>query len=192
MFQNVWKAKVAPASILSESRWPRNQFKDSVIMIGLPQHIAIGFLRFVNADQAVFEFFDPAGPTGDREGVRELRWAQNALLASIKRIHRKWVETDLPRRIGLPVEFHQCHRKVNFQYDIDDVMCQTWIWYWVYFRIIHEVINEITCSYLVPDYLLDVTENNCDPCAHLSRGKQKSQTCSPVQLLALRFIHYWL
>lgn len=122
--KNVWKTKVAPASILSESRWPRNQFKDSVIMIGLPQHIAIGFLRFVGEDQAVFEFFDPAGPTGDREGVRELR---------------KWVEQDLPRRIGKPVEFHQCHRKVNFQHDIDDVMCQTWIWYWVYFRVIHEM-----------------------------------------------------
>lgn len=93
-------------------------------MIGLPQHIAIGFLRFVGEDQAVFEFFDPAGPTGDREGVRELR---------------KWVEQDLPRRIGKPVEFHQCHRKVNFQHDIDDVMCQTWIWYWVYFRVIHEM-----------------------------------------------------
>ena len=130
---------MAPASILSESRWPRNQFKDSVIMIGLPQHIAIGFLRFINEEQAVFEFFDPAGPTGDREGVRELRYLFNYRFLS-KFTFRKWVEHDLPRRIGKPVEFHQCHRKVNFQHDIDDVMCQTWIWYWVYFRIIHEVI----------------------------------------------------
>ena len=31
------------------------------------------------------------------------------------------------------------HRKVNFQHDLDDVMCQTWIWYWVYFRVIRKM-----------------------------------------------------
>lgn len=89
-------------------------------MIGLPQHIAIGYLRVSN-DMAMFEFFDPAGPTGDREGVKELK---------------KWAEKKLPKRIGKPVQFHQVHRRVNFQYDVDDVMCQTWIWYWVYFRVV--------------------------------------------------------
>ena len=89
-------------------------------MIGLPQHIAIGYLRISN-DCAMFEFFDPAGPTGDREGVKELK---------------KWAEKKLPKRIGRPVQFHQVHRRVNFQHDVDDVMCQTWIWYWVYFRVV--------------------------------------------------------
>ena len=89
-------------------------------MIGLPQHIAIGYLR-ISHDCAMFEFFDPAGPTGDREGVKELK---------------KWAEKKLPKRIGRPVQFHQVHRRVNFQHDVDDVMCQTWIWYWVYFRVV--------------------------------------------------------
>merc|ERR1712212_1398262 len=117
---NEWHAKVAPASILSASRWSKCRFKNSVVMIGLPQHIAIGYLRISN-DCAMFEFFDPAGPTGDREGVKELK---------------KWAEKKLPKRINRPVQFHQVHRRVNFQHDIDDVMCQTWIWYWVYFRVV--------------------------------------------------------
>jgi len=117
---NEWHAKVAPASILSASRWNKCKFKNSVVMIGLPQHIAIGYLRISN-DCAMFEFFDPAGPTGDREGVKELK---------------KWAEKKLPKRIGRPVQFHQVHRRVNFQHDVDDVMCQTWIWYWVYFRVV--------------------------------------------------------
>jgi len=115
-----WHAKVAPASILSASRWSKCRYRNSVVMIGLPQHIAIGYLRVSN-DMAMFEFFDPAGPTGDREGVKELK---------------KWAEKKLPKRIGKPVQFHQVHRRVNFQYDVDDVMCQTWIWYWVYFRVV--------------------------------------------------------
>lgn len=60
-------------------------------MIGLPQHIAIGYLR-QSEDMAIFEFFDPAGPTGDRDGVRELR---------------KWCEHKLPKQIRRTVEFHQ-------------------------------------------------------------------------------------
>jgi len=115
-----WHAKVAPASILSASRWTKCRYRNSVVMIGLPQHIAIGYLRVSN-DMAMLEFFDPAGPTGDREGVKELK---------------KWAEKKLPKRIGKPVQFHQVHRRVNFQYDVDDVMCQTWIWYWVYFRVV--------------------------------------------------------
>ena len=111
---------MAPASILSASRWSKCRYRNSVVMIGLPQHIAIGYLRVSN-DMAMFEFFDPAGPTGDREGVKELK---------------KWAEKKLPKRIGKPVQFHQVHRRVNFQYDVDDVMCQTWIWYWVYFRVV--------------------------------------------------------
>merc|ERR1719419_27465 len=118
-----WIDKIAPASILHKSRRPKNKFQDSVIMIGLPQHIAIGYLR-QSEDMAIFEFFDPAGPTGDRDGVRELR---------------KWCEHKLPKQIRRNVEFHQVHRKVNFQHDLDDVMCQTWIWYWVYFRVIRKM-----------------------------------------------------
>ena len=85
---------VAPASILSASRWPKCRFKNSVVMVGLPQHIAIGYLR-ISSDMAMFEFFDPAGPTGDKEGVKELK---------------KWTEKKLPKRIGKPVQFHQVHR----------------------------------------------------------------------------------
>ena len=30
------------------------------------------------------------------------------------------------------------------KYDVDDVMCQTWIWYWVYFRVVrHSPPREI-------------------------------------------------
>merc|ERR1712131_355528 len=35
---NEWHAKVAPASILSASRWSKCKYKNSVVMIGLPQH----------------------------------------------------------------------------------------------------------------------------------------------------------
>ena len=121
--KNEWVDKIAPASILSQSRWNKNTNPDSIIMIGLPQHIAIGYLR-LSDDMAIFEFFDPAGPTGDREGVKELR---------------KWCEKKLPKQIKRSVEFHQVHRKVNFQHDLDDVMCQTWIWYWVYFRVVRKL-----------------------------------------------------
>ncbi len=123
-------------------------------------------------------------------------------LLSPSKFIRKWVEQDLPRRIGKPVEFHQCHRKVNFQHDIDDVMCQTWIWYWVYFRVIHEVINckivHITTqrgsslSLISVNYLLDVTKNYCNSCTHHDRRKPKSQTCSSFQLLAFWFVQYRL
>ena len=135
---------------------------------------------------------------------RRRSWTQvKSTLCSIHLfLIRKWVEQDLPRRIGKPVEFHQCHRKVNFQHDIDDVMCQTWIWYWVYFRVIHEVINcknvHITTrpgSLLIllrVNYLLDVTKSYCNSCTHIDRRKQKSQTCSSFQLLAFWFVQYRL
>jgi hypothetical protein len=147
---NEWHAKVAPASILSASRWPKCRFKNSVVMVGLPQHIAIGYLR-ISSDMAMFEFFDPAGPTGDKEGVKELK---------------KWTEKKLPKRIGKPVQFHQVHRRVNFQHDVDDVMCQTWIWYWVYFRVVRnypprEIAEHVIAKINGEESLKHVHQFNC-------------------------------
>ena len=91
-----------------------------MILVGLPDHITCGYLN-EQSSHYEFEYFDPAGRDGDRKSIRQLR---------------HWSENELALLLGKKVIFKSAKPLLNFQSDPDDVMCQTWIWFWVYFRII--------------------------------------------------------
>lgn len=119
----VYRPKIAPASILLPSRWRRRLFGETVILIGLPQHITVAYLKETPSHVYV-EYVDPAGPSGDKRGSDEVRL---------------WMHQYLGPRLGKPIKFFQAAKGINFQSDKNDVMCQTWIWYWVYFRFVRGV-----------------------------------------------------
>lgn len=127
--------KIAPASMLhSGSNWRKRKFLNSVFVIGLPQHITIACCREFS-DHVVFEFFDPAGASGDNNSVKAVKeWTQTYLkdMYSTTR-HEK------------PVVFTRVCNSINCQSDKADVMCQTWIWWWVYWRMVRQAdVNELT------------------------------------------------
>jgi hypothetical protein len=113
---------VAPTSILVENRWSRRLFNNTVLLVGLPDHITCAYLN-ERSRYYEFEYFDPAGRDGDRKSISKLR---------------RWAENELPKLLGKRVQFVQSKPMLNFQSDPHDVMCQTWIWFWVYFRIIRK------------------------------------------------------
>ena len=55
-----------------KDRWARRLYKDSVILIGLPDHITCGFLHETGSSYTL-EYFDPAGKDGDRASIKKLR-----------------------------------------------------------------------------------------------------------------------
>jgi len=122
----IYHAKIAPASILFHERWKKRSFMDTIILIGLPQHITVAYIKETSSNVYV-EYVDPAGPSGDKRGCEEVQL---------------WMHTCIAPMLGKPVKFFQAAKTVNFQADKNDVMCQTWIWYWVYFRLIRKVEAE--------------------------------------------------
>jgi len=127
--------KIAPASMLhSGTNWKKRKFLNSVFVIGLPQHITIACVREFS-DHVVFEFFDPAGASGDTNSVKAVKeWTQTYLkdMYSTTR-HTK------------PVVFTRVCNSINCQSDKADVMCQTWIWWWVYWRMVRQAnVSELT------------------------------------------------
>jgi len=127
--------KIAPASMLhSVTNWRKRKFLNSVFVIGLPQHITIACVREFS-DHVVFEFFDPAGASGDNNSVKAVKeWTQTYLkdMYSTTR-HQK------------PVVFTRVCNSINCQSDKADVMCQTWIWWWVYWRMVRQAnVTELT------------------------------------------------
>ena len=55
-----------------KDRWSRRLYNDSVILIGLPDHITCGFLHETGSSYTL-EYFDPAGKDGDRANIKKLR-----------------------------------------------------------------------------------------------------------------------
>ena len=55
-----------------KDRWSRRLYNDSVILIGLPDHITCGFLHEPGSSYTL-EYFDPAGKDGDRANIKKLR-----------------------------------------------------------------------------------------------------------------------
>lgn len=123
---NKYTFKLAPSSILEESRWSKRRYLNTVLLVGLPQHITIACCR-EHADHVMFEFFDPAGPKGDLQSVKAVK---------------QWAETFLWRRYSNKnsknIIFSNITKNICFQADSTDVMCQTWIWYWVYWRMVRQ------------------------------------------------------
>jgi len=113
---------LAPCSILTKARWKKRRFSKCVILIGTPSHITCAFLR-EGASSWICEYFDPAG---QRSGSRVYR--------NIK----TWVEQKLAKRFKKRIKFKSAAPRLDFQSDPHDVMCQTWIWFWVYFRVIRK------------------------------------------------------
>jgi hypothetical protein len=120
------KPVLADTSILVKDRWSRRLYNDSVILIGLPDHITCGFLHETGSSYTL-EYFDPAGKDGDRANIKKLR---------------KWAQEILPKRLKKRVRFIQSQPLLNFQSDQHDCMCQTWIWFWVYFRVVRRFTHK--------------------------------------------------
>jgi len=135
--KNKYTFKVAPASILQDERWSKRKYLNTVFVIGLPQHITIACVKEAS-DHVLFEFFDPAGKDGDSASVKAVK---------------QWVGTYLGKKYGKngvkkDVVFSQVVKSINCQNDKQDVMCQTWIWYWVYWKFVrqantYEIIKHI-------------------------------------------------
>uniref|UniRef100_H2Z8I1 Uncharacterized protein n=1 Tax=Ciona savignyi TaxID=51511 RepID=H2Z8I1_CIOSA len=125
--EGVYRAKIAPASILVPSRWRKRPFMDTIILIGLPQHITVAYIKETST-QVFVEYVDPAGPSGDRRGCEEVQM---------------WIHSYLGPRMEKTIKFYQAAKGINFQCDKNDVMCQTWIWYWVYFRLIRSINTQV-------------------------------------------------
>ena len=127
--------KIAPASLLNSSvGWRKRKFLNSVFVIGLPQHITVACCREFS-DHVIFEFFDPAGSSGDNESIKAVReWTKSYLKDKYSTLrHEK------------PVIFSKVCSTINCQSDKADVMCQTWIWWWVYWRMVRQAnVNELT------------------------------------------------
>lgn len=101
-------------------------FEYTVLVVGLPQHITIACCR-EHSDHVVFEFFDPAGPAGDLQSVKAVKqWAEHFL------------QTQYSQTRSKKVTFNNITKSTCFQSDKSDVMCQTWIWYWVYWRMVRQ------------------------------------------------------
>ena len=96
-----------------------------------------------------FEYFDPAGRDGDRKSIQKLK---------------KWTEQQLPKLVKKRVKFVQSRPFLNFQSDEHDVMCQTWIWYWVYFRTVRKI--RLFSFYSLSDNLInfDFINQSCQHC----------------------------
>jgi len=139
----IYHAKIAPASILYQGRWAKRQHMDTIILIGLPQHITVAYIKETSS-QVYVEYVDPAGPSGDKRGCEEVQL---------------WMHTFLAPMLGKPIKFFQAAKSVNFQSDRNDVMCQTWIWYWVYFRLIRNVEAEVMTRHI---YRLSVERKSLD------------------------------
>lgn len=122
----IYRPKIAPASILLPGRWRRRLYSDTIILIGLPQHITVAYMKETPSHVYV-EYVDPAGPSGDRRGSEEVQL---------------WMHQYLGPRLGKPIKFYQAAKGINFQLDKNDVMCQTWIWYWVYFRLVRRMTSD--------------------------------------------------
>jgi len=134
---NKYTFKVAAASILNSQSWPKRKFLSTVFIIGLPQHITVACCR-EHSDHVLFEFFDPAGNEADNTSIKAVKqWALTFLRAKYSSDSRQ-----------KEMIFSHVVKSVNCQVDKKDVMCQTWIWYWVYWRMIrqanaNELINHI-------------------------------------------------
>jgi len=128
----MYKPKIAPASILAPSRWRRREYLDTIILIGLPQHITVAYIKETSS-QVFVEYVDPAGPSGDKRGSEEVQL---------------WMHTYLSPLLRKPIKFYQAAKGINFQSDKNDVMCQTWIWYWVYFRLVRLVSCEVLSRHI--------------------------------------------
>lgn len=111
-------------------------FEHTVLVIGLPQHIAVACAR-EHSYHVVFEFFDSAGPAGDSPSVKAVR---------------QWSETFLQKHYSLSrpkkVIWTDVTKSVCFQSDKSDVMCQTWIWYWVYWRMVRQANSQEIISHI--------------------------------------------
>lgn len=132
---NKYSYKIAPASLLNSSGgWRKRRFLNSIFVIGLPQHITVACCREFS-DHVVFEFFDPAGAGGDSVSIKAVKeWTQTYLKDKYS----------TPRR-EKPVIFSQVCKSINCQADKADVMCQTWIWWWVYWRMVRQAnVTELT------------------------------------------------
>jgi len=127
-----YKPKIAPASILQTSRWNVRKYLDSIILIGLPQHITVAYIKETSS-QVFVEYVDPAGPSGDKRGCEEVQL---------------WMHTYMSPLLRKPIKFYQAAKGINFQSDKNDVMCQTWIWYWVYFRLVRLVSCEVVSRHI--------------------------------------------
>lgn len=101
-------------------------FKNTVLVIGLPQHITIACCR-EHVNSVIFEYFDPAGPCGDLKSIKAVKQWVNQYLTKIYSCSRE-----------KKVIFKDSTKNVCFQSDKSDVMCQTWIWYWVYWRMVRQ------------------------------------------------------
>uniref|UniRef100_F6YSY4 Uncharacterized protein n=1 Tax=Ciona intestinalis TaxID=7719 RepID=F6YSY4_CIOIN len=130
--EGVYRAKIAPASILIPSRWRKRPYMDTIILIGLPQHITVAYIKETST-QIFVEYVDPAGPSGDRQGCEEVQM---------------WIHSYLGPRMGKTIKFYQAAKGINFQCDKNDVMCQTWIWYWVYFRLIRSINTQVLSRHI--------------------------------------------
>lgn len=128
----VYTPKIAPASVLVPSRWRKRAYLDSIILIGLPQHITVAYIK-ETTNQIFVEYVDPAGPSGDKRGSEEVQM---------------WMHSYFGSRLGKAVKFYQAAKGINFQSDKNDVMCQTWIWYWVYFRLIRKVNSDLLARHV--------------------------------------------
>jgi len=134
---NKYTFKVAAASILNNQSWPKRKFLSTVFIIGLPQHITVATCR-EHSDHVLFEFFDPAGADADNTSVKAVKqWAMTFLRAKYSSDARQ-----------KEMIFSHVVKSVNCQVDKKDVMCQTWIWYWVYWRMVrqanaNELVNHI-------------------------------------------------
>jgi len=117
---------LAPASILVNARWKKRNFQNTVLLIGTPSHITCAFLH-ETASSWICEYFDPAGGTGGR---------------TILRCIKQWFEEKLSKRFRKRIRFKSAQPRLNFQADPHDVMCQTWIWFWVYFRVIRRISHK--------------------------------------------------
>jgi len=124
--RNKFIFKIAPSSVLEMKRWSKRRFLNTVLIIGLPQHITIACVR-EHADHIIFEYFDPAGPSGDTQSHRAVRQWADTFLADLFSVERKKT-----------VKFECTTKSICFQSDKMDVMCQTWIWYWVYWRMVRQ------------------------------------------------------
>lgn len=124
--KNKYIFKIAPSSILEDKKWQKRRFLNTVLVVGLPQHITIACCR-EHCDHVVVEFFDPAGPSGDLQSVKAVKqWAESFLKRLYSRVRHK------------QVIFKDITKSICFQADASDVMCQTWIWYWVYWRMVRQ------------------------------------------------------
>jgi len=130
--QGVYKPKIAPASILANSRWCNRAYLDTIILIGLPQHITVAYIKETST-QVYVEYVDPAGPSGDKRGSDEVQL---------------WMHTHLAPLLRKPIKFYQAAKGINFQSDKNDVMCQTWIWYWVYFRLVRLISCDVLSRHI--------------------------------------------